>query len=1189
MANSKKNVFALLIGIDDYALAPLSGCVNDSKDIEDYLRSHVSSDHLQLMTLRNQQATKRSIVEAFMGHLTQATSDDIVFVHYAGHGSQERAHEMFWHLEPDRMNEVLVAVDSLDSFRGLVNPLADKELKWLIHQVAKKHPHIALMFDCCHSGTATREIATPRFTSAGNSIIRSPEEYVFFQERYGGKAPESYAKSDLRFNVNSGRHILMAGCRSSQTAKELRLGGRQRGAFTHGVLQTLQRSGSKVSYRDLVKGASALVLNKVNDQVPQLEAPIPADGMQYFLDGATSAKKFYTVRYDNKRSNWIMDAGALHGIPAPTAEEETVLGILPESADLEQQHHLSEVEEAKVERVHSHQSIVALSGDNLTLANDQNAAYKAFLLNRPLARTKVLLVAEEPANEEQQKALQWVRWIISVAGPKNTPSLYIEEAQEWGDQADYRIVAYRHEGVNKFRVTKPSDDLPLVKQIEGFSEDAAVKLVAQLQHIARRDTTLQLHNPHTQIDTHDVAVMLLDEDDNELETNDGALILQSKYKAEDDIWYAQFKAKIINNSWRKLYCSLLIINNDYSVSTVLLPGIWLASCEETYAYEGKLISFSIAKELVKLGVTEITDHLKLMVSTEEFDATLLEQKKLQLASKERVPARVPKIGNSTLNLFLQKARCRGDRSFFDLEAWKKASRLNQGRDLVVSDWTTKEFSLIIKRPLASATDELLVDAGVQVHFPKGFYAHINASSLDQESVNKRILFNRRSAQLAAIPNVLLGNLAISQPISLIGRSRGSAPALDVLELTTTAPTSMISDVNPIVLELPLTLDATETIVPIAQKDGLYFPIGYSQTQEQGGTKVIINGLPNAGEEGNTRSLWSTTKIVFQKVVMQRLGLAYAHPYLAIVDKKEDKTLNYCHYNNYVKIANEVESARKILVVVHGFIGESQSLLATHPDQPERHFYHILNKYYDTILAFDYDSYSTSLAQSARDLRERLEQVGLTAGHRKEVHILAHSTGGLIARHFIERLNGSRIVKHLMMTGTPNAGTPMPKVRDWAVLGMSLLLNQLPVVGWPLSVITFLADKLKVVSGLDQVSEDLRPDSDFLKGLQENIDFQTQYTIIAGNTGLIKANGEQTENLVRKLIQQLGIDKASHQALTHFLFGGKNDIIASVQSMSTVNAARHPIPKIEEVACDHFSYYTADAGRTGIENVLAGGK
>ena len=67
----------------------------------------------------------RNIIDGFTSHLCQAGSEDVALFYYAGHGSQGKAPEEYWGMEPDRLNETIVCWDSR---RQGVWDLADKEL-----------------------------------------------------------------------------------------------------------------------------------------------------------------------------------------------------------------------------------------------------------------------------------------------------------------------------------------------------------------------------------------------------------------------------------------------------------------------------------------------------------------------------------------------------------------------------------------------------------------------------------------------------------------------------------------------------------------------------------------------------------------------------------------------------------------------------------------------------------------------------------------------------------------------------------------------------------------------------------------------------------------------------------------------------------------------------------------------------
>ncbi len=64
---------------------------------------------------------------------------------------------------------------------------------------------------------------------------------------------------------------------------------------------------------------------------------------------------------------------------------------------------------------------------------------------------------------------------------------------------------------------------------------------------------------------------------------------------------------------------------------------------------------------------------------------------------------------------------------------------------------------------------------------------------------------------------------------------------------------------------------------------------------------------------------------------------------------------------------------------------------------------------------------------ARRVADRVEQ--LVSDHRCEhIDIVGHSEGGLIARYYVQKLDGARRVRHLVTLGAPHRGTP------WAYSG-----------------------------------------------------------------------------------------------------------------------------------------------------------
>ncbi len=72
----------------------------------------------------------------------------------------------------------------------------------------------------------------------------------------------------------------------------------------------------------------------------------------------------------------------------------------------------------------------------------------------------------------------------------------------------------------------------------------------------------------------------------------------------------------------------------------------------------------------------------------------------------------------------------------------------------------------------------------------------------------------------------------------------------------------------------------------------------------------------------------------------------------------------------------------------------------------------------------------SIVDSAEMIAEKVERICERYGMDR-FHIVGHSMGGLLARHYIQHLGGDRRVKSLITLGTPHRGTPT------ALVGLSV--------------------------------------------------------------------------------------------------------------------------------------------------------
>lgn len=242
--------------------------------------------------------------------------------------------------------------------------------------------------------------------------------------------------------------------------------------------------------------------------------------------------------------------------------------------------------------------------------------------------------------------------------------------------------------------------------------------------------------------------------------------------------------------------------------------------------------------------------------------------------------------------------------------------------------------------------------------------------------------------------------------------------------------------------------------------------------------------------------------------------------------------------------------------------------------------------YDIVLTFD-ENIQTTIKENACLLGQRLQAVGLGTNHGKQLHIVAHSMGGLVARWFIEREGGNQIVQHLVMLGTPNASSPWPTVQNWVFTALGIGLNQLSTIVLTTKIVAYLLAFLEVNDySLDQ----MQPDSPFLKELAGNPDPHVLYTIGAGDKSIVeKAIELQLENqssLLHRLREKL-FARAVDKIVDLTFFSQPNDIAVTLASIQSVNADRTPRPRIllSDAACDHLTYFTHQAGLDALAMAL----
>ena len=233
-SNTKK---ALIIGINYLGTSSaLSGCINDAKSIETYLKEQNFTNIKMLTDETTITPTRENILNEIKTLLETSNENDTLFIYYSGHGSYTL----------DRNG------DELDNYDELLVPLdfkyiKDDELKSIINRYGKPNTNVIALFDSCNSGTAL------------------DLKYQILEKLNYDDISENTQTDETPCNT-----LLISGCRDDQVSIVTFINNKPQGLMTWSFLETM-RNNKTISCRNLVKKMREL-LKPQSYQIPQLSS-----------------------------------------------------------------------------------------------------------------------------------------------------------------------------------------------------------------------------------------------------------------------------------------------------------------------------------------------------------------------------------------------------------------------------------------------------------------------------------------------------------------------------------------------------------------------------------------------------------------------------------------------------------------------------------------------------------------------------------------------------------------------------------------------------------------------------------------------------------------------------------------------------------------------------------------------------
>ncbi len=262
---------ALLVGIQDYLNLPdfyngqklpdLKGPKNDINAVKDALCSIYGFSEDEIMTLLDNQATRRGVEAAFFDWLIKGTKEgDLVLFYFSGHGG--RVPDIDGD-EEDHLDEVLCMYDMVP--KGGYNVLVDDELSYWLKKLSGRT--VVVIIASCYSGGTSRGVG---------GIVVDHEAVPTSIERFipiSGYQPSSSNRAispgaDIPEGV-----IFMTASKEFERAQELQFPEGFYGGFTFGLCYSM-KSLRLTSYQNIFHYARKMVIDTLNlPQNPQIKAP----------------------------------------------------------------------------------------------------------------------------------------------------------------------------------------------------------------------------------------------------------------------------------------------------------------------------------------------------------------------------------------------------------------------------------------------------------------------------------------------------------------------------------------------------------------------------------------------------------------------------------------------------------------------------------------------------------------------------------------------------------------------------------------------------------------------------------------------------------------------------------------------------------------------------------------------------
>lgn len=319
-----QNKYALLIGVSNYpqneSKKQFWGNLSSDKDLE-LLKKNLPKQGFtpeHIFTLENENVTPKGVAKAVEKLCEQLSNDDIVILHFSGHGQQITDLDL---AEDDGYDEAFVCYNAptayYDGYKG-EDHLTDDQINVLISKIREKlgsKGHLLVLFDSCHSGNMTRG-GNELTKRGGEGKIVIPNEVIKTLEKV--RVSEGYSdwihSEDDRSDLSS--FCAMSGCLPGEVNFQiLDKSNIQYGSLTYAFCEVMKQPGlEKMNYQDISLRIKQIIQNKVSQYNQSQHPSVEGNLNNLFLSGKANGIKPYFEISEIRANEVTIDAGLLDNL-----------------------------------------------------------------------------------------------------------------------------------------------------------------------------------------------------------------------------------------------------------------------------------------------------------------------------------------------------------------------------------------------------------------------------------------------------------------------------------------------------------------------------------------------------------------------------------------------------------------------------------------------------------------------------------------------------------------------------------------------------------------------------------------------------------------------------------------------------------------------------------------------------------